>query len=82
MKGCGVVHVEGGRGRGRFKSYHISDSVQAFSCLSTSGAAQGIVPYILEVFDVQSKCSYMYVQWTKILTIPLVPNLVKVDTTT
>ena len=42
------------------KSYHTSDSVQAFSCLSTSGAAHGIVPYMLEVFDVQSKCSYMY----------------------
>ena len=37
--------------------YHMSDSGHAFSCLSTSGADQGIVPYMLEVFDVQSKCS-------------------------
>ena len=60
---------EGGReggGQGRegkgmiiFSSYHISDSGQDFSCLSTSGADQGIVPYMLEVFDVQSKCSWM-----------------------
>ena len=53
MEGGGV-----GGGGGGIKSYHTSDSGQAFSCLNTSGADQGIVPYMLEVFDVQSKCSY------------------------
>ena len=58
-KGGGKEGGQGGEGKGMiiFSSYHISDSGQAFSCLSTSGADQGIVPYMLEVFDVQSKCS-------------------------
>ena len=61
-----MVGESGRKGRGKegegkgmiiFSSYHISDSGQDFSCLSTSGADQGIVPYMLKVFDVQSKCS-------------------------
>lgn len=56
-------------------SYHISDSVHAFSCLSTSGAAHGIVPYIFDVFDVPSMCSYIFNSTTLIVALSFARKL-------
>ena len=76
-KGKRDVRRRGRKGRGGRRGYkilhmyHMSDSGQAFSCLSTSGADQGIVPYMLEVFDVQSKCSWIKIDtkfnWVKVV---------------